>query len=64
MKAFLLFFTIVLLNSCSGFTPLYQNQGFLYEKLKGISFHTDKKKNVFVYKKIYAQKAASQNKSH
>ena len=33
---------------------LYQNQGFLYEKLKDISFNTDKK-NVFVYKKIYAQ---------
>ena len=56
MKAFLLFFTIVLLNSCSGFTPLYQNQGFLYEKLKGISFHTDKKKMSLSIKKYMLKK--------
>ncbi len=56
MKTFLLLFAIVLLNSCSGFTPLYQNQGFLYEKLKDISFNTDKKKMSLSIKKYMLKK--------
>ena len=55
MKAFLLLFTVVLLNSCSGFTPLYQTK-VLYEKLKDFSFHTDKKKMSLSIKKDMLKK--------
>ena len=37
MKSFFLFLTILLLNNCSGFTPLYKNHSFLNEQLKNIA---------------------------
>lgn len=56
MKSFLLFFIVVFLNSCSGFTPLYQKQTLLNDKLRNIAITTDKKKISLSVKKDLLKK--------
>ena len=51
MKTISLLFTILLFSSCSGYTPLYQNNNLLNEQLKNIALKTDKKKMSLSVKK-------------
>lgn len=55
MKSFFLFLTILLLNNCSGFTPLYKNHSFLNEQLKNITLTSDRKKMSLSVKKNLLQ---------
>ena len=55
MKTISLLFTILLFSSCSGYTPLYQNNNLLNEQLKNIALKTDKKKMSLSVKKNLLQ---------
>ena len=55
MKTISLLFTILLFSSCSGYTPLYQNNNLLNEQLKNVALKTDKKKMSLSVKKNLLQ---------